>query len=254
MEKREDAARRIFGQRAAMYRTGAAHTDPQVLARLVELCAPQPEWSVLDIATGAGHTALALAPHVRSVVATDLTPEMLRQAEELRAQRGISNVTFRVADVHQLPFADAAFQLVTCRLAAHHFSDITRALQEMRRVLCQPGRLLIDDRSVPEDDFVDTCMNALDRLHDESHVREYRPSEWTRMLEANGFVVETVEPYTKHRPLTALTDGVSAENVERIQELLGRLDASQRSALNLVEVDGQLYNNHWYVLIAARRP
>jgi ubiquinone/menaquinone biosynthesis C-methylase UbiE len=166
----EQAAREIFGARAALYTTSAAHTDLQVLARVVELAAPQADGSALDLATGTGHTAFALAPHVARVVGTDLTPQMLAEAERLARDRAIGNVCFCLADVHTLPFGEGAFQIVTCRRAAHHFSDILRALREMKRVLRAGGRLVIDDRSVPEDDFVDERMNELDRLHDESHV------------------------------------------------------------------------------------
>lgn len=74
----ESEARRIFGQRAARYTTSAVHADPQILARVIAVAAPQPDWVVLDVATGTGHTALALAPRVRAVVGIDLTPEMLR--------------------------------------------------------------------------------------------------------------------------------------------------------------------------------
>lgn len=253
MKTPEETARRIFGQRAAKYTTSAAHTDPQVLARVVELSTPGPGWPVLDLGTGTGHTAFALAPHVAHVTGVDLTPEMLAEAEKLQAQHGLANVYWTIADVHRLPFDDAAFQLITCRRAAHHFSSIHQSLREMRRVLSAGGRLVIDDRSVPEDDFVDACMNQLDRYHDESHVRQYRPSEWRQMLEALGFAVEAVEPYIKHRPLTSLTDRVSQENVRRIHETLDQLDDFQREALNLVEIDGWLYLNHWYVMVAARK-
>jgi ubiquinone/menaquinone biosynthesis C-methylase UbiE len=249
----EDAARRIFAERASYYTTSTVHADPAVLARLVAVAAPRPEWRALDIATGTGHTALALAGHVARVIGIDLTPEMLKEAERLRAERGADNVTFRVGDVHHLPFADAEFDLVTCRRAAHHFSDIALALREIRRVLRQGGRVVIDDRSVPEDDFVDRCMNQLDWYHDESHVREYRPSEWRRMLTACGLVVESLESFTRHRPLSALTDGVSPVNVGKIHRMLAGLTAEQRLALNFAEVDGQPHLNHWYVLIAARK-
>jgi ubiquinone/menaquinone biosynthesis C-methylase UbiE len=252
MAKVEDAAREIFGARASLYTTSAAHTDPQVLARVVALAQPEHDWDALDIATGTGHTALALAPHVRSVIGTDLTPEMLAQAEQLRLQRGVTNVEVRVADVHALPFADGAFHLVTCRRAAHHFSAIATALREMHRVLRPSGRLLIDDRSVPEDDFVDRTMNELDRLHDASHVRQYRPSEWQRLLTEAGFTIDAIEPYQKHRPLSALTAGVSADDVARIHAVLDALDAAQRAAFNLLEVNGEPHLTHWYVLLAAR--
>jgi ubiquinone/menaquinone biosynthesis C-methylase UbiE len=253
MKTPEEAAKYTFGQRAASYTISAAHTDAQVLARVVELASPEPDWLVLDIATGTGHTALALAPHVASVVGIDLTPEMLGEARRLQLARRIANVEFQLADIHDLPFADETFALVTCRRAAHHFSKIERALQEMKRVLRSGGRVVIDDRSVPEDDFVDACMNELDRYHDSSHIRQYRLSEWEWMLAEAGFAIETIEGYTKHRPLTSLTDGVDEENVLKIHALLNRLSVAEREALNLREVNGEPYLNHWYVMISARK-
>ena len=253
MKSTEDEARRIFGERASRYTTSAAHTDPQVLARVVELAAPRGDWVALDVATGTGHTAFALAGHVRAVIGIDLTAEMLRESAQLKTARGIANVAFGLADIHHLPFVAESFHLVTCRRAAHHFSRIGPALGEMRRVLRIGGRVVIDDRSVPEDDFVDACVNRLDRYHDESHVREYRPSEWQRLLEDSGFAVETVEGYVKHRPLTALTEDVSAENVRKIHEALDSLTADQRAALNLREVRGEPHLNHWYVMLSATR-
>ena len=165
------------------------------------------------MATGTGHTAFAIAPHVRKVIASDLTPKMLEEAGALGLKLGVPNVELRVDDVHSLPDADGAFQLVTCRRAAHHFSQIDGALDEMRRVLVPGGRLVIDDRSIPEHDTVDPIMNALDRLHDGSHVREYRPGEWRTMLEGHGFRVDAVETYQRHRPLRALTHDVFGLNL-----------------------------------------
>jgi len=49
MDTSEQAARRIFGARADKYTTSAAHTDPWVLGRVVELAAPAPDWRVLDL-------------------------------------------------------------------------------------------------------------------------------------------------------------------------------------------------------------
>jgi ubiquinone/menaquinone biosynthesis C-methylase UbiE len=151
-------SQQVFSQRAAFYTTSATHTDKHVLKRVVELAQPQSQQVVLDVATGTGHTAFAIAPFVRKVIAVDVAIEMLIEGRKLKVERGISNVDFRLADVHELPFDDRSFDIVTCRRAAHHFGDVEKSLSEMKRVLANGGRLVIDDRSVPEDDFVDATI------------------------------------------------------------------------------------------------
>ena len=74
------------------------------------------------------------------------------------------------------------------------------------------------------------------------------------MLENAGMVVEVVETYTRHRPVTSLTAGVSEENVRKIHETLADFTAAQREAFNLVEKSGQLHLNHWFVLVSAIKP
>ena len=142
-----------------------------------------------------------------------------------------------------------SFEIVTCRRAAHHFIDIGRALREMTRVLKPGGRLVIDDRTVPEDDFADATLNRLDRLHDHSHVRQYRPSEWQNMLQDVGCRVETIETYTKHRPLSAFTKDVEAVDVAEIETIVAALNDDQHVLLNVAEKDGEVYMNHWYVTV-----
>ena len=248
----EERAKAIFGQRADLYATSAAHTDQQVLGRLVDIVGPKADWHVLDIGTGTGHTALAFAPYVREVVGLDLTEEMLGEARKLAEERNVDNVMFQIADVHQLPHElDESFNLVTCRRAAHHFSDIDLALVEMARTLRPGGMFLIDDRSVPEDDWVDETMHRLDCLHDESHVRQYRASRWIELLENAGLSIELVEPYTKHRPVSALTDRVSPENVGEIHSILGGLSPKERLKLRLETVEGEERTTHWYIIVAA---
>jgi ubiquinone/menaquinone biosynthesis C-methylase UbiE len=226
--------------------------------RLVDLAQPQPDWRVLDVATGTGHTAFAFASYVSEIIGIDLTPQMLAEAEKLAAGKGITNVRFVEANIHELPFDDETFDdeqfdLVTCRRAAHHFADIDEALSEMVRMLKPGGLLLIDDRSIPEDDFVDGVMNRLDWLHDESHVREYRPSEWQTMLIAARTDMIVLETYTRHRPIRSLTDRVSPANVAQIYGILHSLSPEQKKKFALEEVDGELYCSHWYITVLARK-
>lgn len=184
-----DRVRAQFGAAAAAYTTSPVHNDKQALRRLVELAQPQPSDAALDIATGAGHTALALAPHVASVVAYDLTKEMLDETRRNAAVQGLANVTTRQGIAEELPFADATFDIVTVRHAPHHFADIHRAVREMARVVKAGGRVVIVDSTSPEDSLLDERWNQIERLRDPSHVRNYRPSEWRTMLADVGLAI-----------------------------------------------------------------
>lgn len=186
-----------FGPVAANYATSTGHNDPNVLSRLVALCRPGLEDQLLDVGTGAGNVALAFAPYVRHVVALDLTPQMIEETVRRAREAGYSNVEGIVGPAEKLPFPDASFQLVVCRLCAHHFSDVAAAVGEMNRVLAPGGKLMIMDSVAPEDDELDKEINAIEVLRDPSHVRNYRPSEWRAMLQANKLRVvhEDLIPY-----------------------------------------------------------
>ncbi len=166
-----------FGVNAREYITSRPHAKGASLQRLVELVEPQPDWQALDIATAAGHTAFAFAPHVAHVRATDITPQMLTVAREQAAARGIGNVTVEHADADNLPYADGQFDLLTCRIAPHHFPDIGAFLRESARVLRGGGILAVVDNVVPTGvagDFV----NAFEKLRDPSHGRCFSIEEW----------------------------------------------------------------------------
>lgn len=178
-----------FGPTAASYSTSAVHADPNALAHVVELVNPQPTDELIDVATGAGHVALAFAPRVARVVAYDLTQAMLDQTLASAAQRGLSNVEGVQGPAESMPFEDATFDVYTVRLAPHHFADIRAAVREAARVLKPGGRFLLVDTTAPEDDVLDPELNEIEVLRDPSHVRNYRPSEWRAMLEEAGLSV-----------------------------------------------------------------
>jgi ubiquinone/menaquinone biosynthesis C-methylase UbiE len=182
-----ELVRSQFGAVAAAYVTSSYHAAGADLAALVQAADLHGTEHVLDLGCGAGHAALALAPGAAQVTAVDVTPDMVAAASRLAAERGVANVTVRVADVADLPFPDAHFDILTSRVAAHHFADPRQAMAEALRVLRPNGRLLLIDAVAPEDAALDTYLNCFELLRDASHVRDWRPSEWLAMLDEAGF-------------------------------------------------------------------
>jgi len=172
-----------FGKTAAHYLTSTPHAKGKSLERMVELTEPQKHWRVLDVATGGGHVAYAFAPHVARVWATDITQEMLDQAKAEAAKRGFADVRITYAKAEALPFEDESFDLVTCRIAPHHFDSIPQFLSEVHRVLKVGGLLALVDNVVPAGSVGD-YINAFERLRDPSHLRAWTMDEWRAALQA----------------------------------------------------------------------
>jgi len=110
---------------------------------LIEEARIGPGMRVLDLASGTGEPALGIAATVGAgghVTATDLVPEMLAGARRRAAEKGLANMAFEVADMQALPFGDASFDRVTCRLGLMYVPEPPRALAEARRVLRSGGR------------------------------------------------------------------------------------------------------------------
>jgi ubiquinone/menaquinone biosynthesis C-methylase UbiE len=174
-----------FGKTAAHYLTSKPHALGKSLERLVELTSPQKSWRALDIATGGGHVAYVFAPHVERMWATDITQEMLDQVKAEAAKRGLANIRATYAKAEALPFEDQSFDLVTCRIAPHHFDSIPEFLAEVHRVL-KPGALFaLVDNVVPAGSVGD-FVNAFERLRDPSHLRAWTIEEWRDALNAAG--------------------------------------------------------------------
>jgi SAM-dependent methyltransferase len=247
----------LFGAAAQGYVTSPNHAKGADLQRLLELAQLRGDERVLDVATGGGHTALAFAPHVREVVASDLTPRMLEAAEAFIRSQGITNVRFERADAEALPFEDASFDIVTSRIAPHHFPKPQRFVQEVARVLRPSGLFLIDDNMTPEDDELDAFMNRFEQWRDPSHVRAYRASEWSNWAAAAGMRVEQVDSLTfKRYDFATWTARIHMPDAERDALEAWLLAASPRCAefYQIVVEDGRVISiGAYYTIIAARR-
>jgi ubiquinone/menaquinone biosynthesis C-methylase UbiE len=196
----EDAkatVRAQFGASAEAYAKSSVHAKGESLALLVEFIQPQPFWHVLDVGTGAGHTAIRFAPWVKDVVATDLTEAMVKKTAELAAQRNLKNLMTKVADAENLPFENDSFDLVTCRLALHHFPYPHRALQEFARVLKTSGILGFTDNVTVDDWYAATYYNDFEKLRDPSHQKVVSMQRLCQLIEESGFHIRYTKVFAK---------------------------------------------------------
>jgi len=216
MEAQHEKARQQFGAVAEKYVTSKVHAEGESLQLMVEMAKPRPTARVLDVGTGAGHTAFAFAPHVASVVASDITEQMLEQVRRGIAQRGLANVTTAgPAPAEDLPFPDASFELVLCRTAAHHFADAQAFMRSAFRVTTPGGALVFCDTIAPDDDpATDAWLDEIERVRDPSHVRDWSTREWRQMAEAAGYVTGAEDP-TSDRAWLTLDDWTGRMNVPR---------------------------------------
>ena len=109
--------------------------------------------SILDVATGTGDLAVALARRIPSarVTGVDLSAEMLRVAEAKIAERGLADrIAVREGDAEHLEFADSQFDAVTVAFGVRNFEDIGAGLREMHRVLKSGGLLVVLELATPQ--------------------------------------------------------------------------------------------------------
>ena len=241
----EDPKRAVqaqFGRQASSYATSLVHRDAAGLTEVVRLVSPFPRALALDIATGTGFTALAMAPRCRRVIGLDLTFDMVEEARRLARERGVHNLVFCLGDADAVPFANSAFDLVTCRHASHHFPDLPRAISEMARVVKPGGRVVVDDTCAPEDPALAGFMNEWEVRRDPSHVANLPPSRLRALLEAGGLTVEAAT--ATHIPLEfddwVKRSGVSTDDAAALRTSFLHAPPEARAAFRIETRNGDL--------------
>jgi SAM-dependent methyltransferase len=204
----------VWSGRAQAFRDSPTHREGPDLDLLVEWCEPGDGVKVLDVATGGGHVARRLRDEGCTVVTVDPAPGMQ------------PDVVGRAED---LPFPEGSFDVVTCRIAAHHFEDVRRAVEEMARVA--QSLVVIEDNV-----FVDEAVEEAERLRDPTHVRCYSEDEWKGMLTDTGLEVEQVERFDRHPEVDDWLTRVEtpADDAARVRELLA--DHIENGRLNLQSI------------------
>jgi ubiquinone/menaquinone biosynthesis C-methylase UbiE/ADP-ribose pyrophosphatase YjhB (NUDIX family) len=243
---------RQFTRQAADYARSESHARDRDLTLLVAQMRLRPSDRVLDVATGTGFTAFALARVAGAVVGLDLTPGMLREA---RALSGDLAVRWVAGDAGALPFRNDVFDAVAVRRAPHHFADLRGALREMLRVLRPGGVLGVVDQVPPEDDAGRELMEQLEKLRDPSHVEALSASRWRRLLEGLGVAVAFQEVVERPVTFEAWLELAGADPARR-QAVQAALAAAPRAARQAVGDDGSTppsFMKRWVVLVGTKR-
>ena len=195
------SSQRMFGSQAGMYATSQVHISDNRLTTLQRMVAEAPpaRW-VIDLGAGAGFTAFAAAEYANLVVASDVTREMLLETRRIGEERWLSNVLLCQNRAEALPVASDAIDLITCRAAGHHFTDLGAAFDEIRRVLKPGGMLIMADSVSPEDDALADWFNDVELRRDFSHGENRKVSVLLQMLADRG--LEVLEKYDEKTYMT----------------------------------------------------
>lgn len=237
-----------YSQFAAGYVSSETHSKGADLDLILKMADPQADWRMLDIATGGGHTIKLLAPYVRMSYATDLTLNMLREARQANADV-VAPIDYVVSDAETLSFADASFDLVTCRIAAHHFPSIKQFVREVTRVLRPGGLFILQDQLLPNHKKSAYYVDAFERLRDPSHVRALPMYLWKKHFEENHLTIEATHIVQKRHDLITWSErqGCDAQTIQRLRILL--LRAPERvqewmQPLNIMDTNASFINQH----------
>jgi SAM-dependent methyltransferase len=204
----------IWDERAASYVASDAHREGADLDQLVAWAAGAR--TALDVATGGGHVARRLREAGLEVVTSDPSPGMGPDV---------------ICRAEHLPFADGSFDVVACRVAAHHFEDVRGAVVEMARV-AGDRVLLVDTVNMGQ------AVEEAEKLRDPSHVRNYDEAEWRAFFGDAGLAVDEVRFFAQSFDVDAWLRRTGCEGAEadRALELLGGRVAEGRLTLDRIAI------------------
>lgn len=225
-------SREQFNAQADQYASSEVHRFGPSLPVLIKFAAPTPSDKALDVATGTGNTALAIAPHVAHVTGLDMAEKMLAHAQNRANEEGQRNSLFVRGSAEELPFPDEAFTLVTSRHAPHHFSHLERFIAEAYRVLKTGGRLVIADQISPTPELQD-WIDRYQRLRDPSHHVQRTVQEWQELTQAAGltWTEHKLVPYRLDFAWWTKQSGSTPETVQALREMVQELGPNDRQAI-----------------------
>jgi SAM-dependent methyltransferase len=238
-----------FGRTAAAYVESASHARGEDLDRIVALATEHGGERIVDVGTGVGHTLRRVAPSFRNAVGVDATREMLAAGMGVLAGAGVANALLVQADATALPIASDSVDVVTSRLAAHHFADAAGAFREVARILRPAGLFVLVDNFAPDEPELDRFINELETLRDPSHVRNHTVAGWRELLEWAGLrtTVDSDAAVTKLTTENWLERSQTAP--DRAEEVRRRLRTAPPSAVDAFQITPLMFAVRKLILV-----
>ncbi len=182
-----------YQDKSHAYLNSHVHAQGAEFAKIQSLLTAYNLRHVLDLGCGGGHVSYQIAPMVQSVIAYDLTPEMCDLVAAEAKNRNLHNIKTMIGAAEQLAFEDDAFDAVISRFSAHHWQNISQAMQEIYRVTRPEGKVILIDILGSSNPLLNNFLQTIETIRDPSHVKNYSLSEWLFFAESIGFTVETIE-------------------------------------------------------------
>ncbi|MCU4414706.1 class I SAM-dependent methyltransferase [Acinetobacter sp. WU_MDCI_Axc73] len=239
-----------YQDKAKAYLNSTVHAQGAEFDKIREVLQRQPLNCVLDLGCGGGHVTYHIAPDVEQVIAYDLTAEMVQLVVEQAKERGLNNVMGQQGAAEQLDFADQSISAVVSRYSAHHWQNVSQAMNEIYRVLKPRGKVIFVDILGNQQPVLDTFLQSMEIIRDPSHVRDYSLAEWMTFAERAGFKIEQIEKQSLQLNF--------ASWVERMQtpaEAVATLRYLQQKASDVVknyfqiQLDGSFQSEVMYLVL-----
>jgi ubiquinone/menaquinone biosynthesis C-methylase UbiE len=243
LDAAQAAAAAQFNRQSDRYGKSHILADTADIAAALEGIEPPAGGTALDVATGGGHTALWLAQHGWRVTAGDIAQRMLDNARHLAAEAGCLIAT-RLFPAEEIPFPDGSFDLVSSRVAPHHYTAPGKFVAEAARVLKPGGVLLVIDGSVPDDNpETEEWLHRVEKWRDPSHGRFLSRRRWEEIVAASGLRMQRSELHPFKQPDLEWyfeTAATTPENRARVLASVRAASHPVREALRLGEEDGRI--------------
>lgn len=215
-----EKVKRSFDKQASGYNEYTLLTDNTYLSRILNIGYPFKDKRVLDLGCGTGLLSLSLADKAKEIVALDISNGMINSLKAKIKKREIKNINAIKGDIHNTEFPDNFFDTIVCVLSFHHFHDISRVMQILKRILKPFGEIIVVDIYSSSNEGDQILQNTCEKIRDFSHSKFFTLKELKELLkdfDFGGFEVEKFEVKRNYK------DWIKMANFEDSDKILFNL-------------------------------